>query len=98
MPRPKFSPMAGTMVAANFEFLDEADAPADPDAVAMFTRSPIGTIAAQYVSRLGVGLYRSEFLVNVGGVWVVRVEGSGSLVVAEEAQFEVRSAVVVVAP
>jgi len=94
MPVPKFNPMEGTVVGANVLFVDEVGVPTDPTTVIITFRAPDGTLLTPVVTNLGVGLYRAEVVVNAGGLWVVQAEGTGALVIIEEAQFEVRSKVI----
>lgn len=95
MPIPKFWPMEDTMVAANFEFLDETGEPADPTTVIFLVRDPTGTVTEVAHEQLGDGLYRAEFIVDRSGIWIAHAEGQGALVVTDEIQFEVRTALVV---
>jgi hypothetical protein len=94
MPIPKFWPMEGSAVAANFEFLDDTGEPADPTEVQFFVKAPGETAVAVVAENLGTGLYRAEFLVDAPGTWVVQAKGTGAVVVTDEVQFDVRDAVI----
>lgn len=94
MPIPKFWPMAGTMVGALVEFVDEAGVAADPTTVTVTARKPNGDLIETAVTHIGTGIYRAEFLVDVPGRWVVQASGTGALVVTDEVVFDVRKAVI----
>lgn len=79
----------GQAVELRVEFRDADDALADPTTVTAKVRDPAGTVTALSHSHDDTGLYSASVTVDAPGVWWYRFAGTGDVIAAAEAEFEV---------
>lgn len=79
----------GIRITATFTNL--AGALADPTTVVFRVLDPLGAMTTPSFSRDSLGVYYADIVATAKGVWLYRWEGTGSVTVAEESSFTVRS-------
>lgn len=80
----------GETVPVSVAFKDGAGQPLAATGVAIVARRPDGsTVAGAAAASGGVGEFEASFLADAAGLWLVKAECAGPVVVRDEASFRV---------